>query len=293
MLTHPLTILINFIQNPADFSRDNTKVNINKHIFAYVFFGITATVFLNLVIFLVTPSQHSDIQSKIDISRTYDFFNIAILAVLLAPFYEEFIFRGLVSRSSLQVKRVFLCLVILVLFALLTNFAPVSTQLFGVWKLLAPIPLIIIAVLIAFLAPIDKLYNPIPYNILVHFQAFCFAIIHINNSQFNSSKALLIIPFLIINQLYLGYVHAYLASRFGITKAILSHFINNFIGVGALAASTLIENKWIAITSGILALFMYTYAFFCFITITINSYKNSKNRNFPVIMDINNNINQD
>jgi hypothetical protein len=159
--------------------------------------------------------------------------------------------------------------------------------------LLAPIPLIITAVLIAFLAPIDKLYNPVPYNVMVHVQAFCFAIIHINNSQFNSSKALLIIPFLIINQLYLGYVHAYLASRFGITKAILSHFINNFIGVGALAASTLIENKWIAITSGILALFMYTYAFFCFITITINSYKNSKNKNFPVIMDINNNINKD
>ncbi len=281
MLTHPLSILINFIKNPADFSKDNVKVDINKHVFAYIFFGITTTIFLNLLVFLVTPSQHTDFQSKIDISKTNDFYNVAIMAVLIVPFYEEYIFRGLVSRSSIQVKRVFLFFILLVLSAFLINFAPISTQLFGIWKLLAPIPLVIIAALVAFLAPIDNLYEPGPYKIMVHLQAFAFALVHISNTQFNSTKALLIIPFLIINQLYLGYVHAYLASRFGITKAILSHFINNFIGVGFLAAQTLTENKSIAVLSGILGLLMYTYAFFCFVQLSIKSYIKNKNSNFP------------
>jgi membrane protease YdiL (CAAX protease family) len=287
MLTHPLTILINFIKNPSDFSRDNTKVNINKHIFAYIFFGITTTILLNLFIFLITPSQATDIQSKIDISKTNDFITIAILAVLLAPFYEEFLFRGLVSRSRLAFKRVYLFFVVFALFALLTNVSFFSSLLFGIYKLIFICSIFAMSLIIAFFAPIEQFYKPKPFNFLVHFQAFLFAIVHINNSQYNSSQALFIIPFLIINQLYLGYVHAYLASRFGIMRAIQSHFINNFIGVGFLAAGTLIENKILAITSGILALFLFTYCFYCFITLSIKSYADSKNKNFPITLDIN------
>ena len=293
MLTHPLTILYNFIKNPSDFSKDNVNINVVKHIFAYIFFGITSSVLIQILIFLVTPSQSSDIQSKIDISKTSEFITIAITAVLLAPFYEEFIFRGLVSKSKLIYKRIFLFFVVLLFFALLSNFAPISSLLFGIWKLWLPLPLIFISILIATFAPIDKLYNPTPFNALVHLQALCFGLAHINNSQYNSSKALFIIPFLILNQLYLGYVHAYLASRFGITKAILSHFINNFIGIGFLAAATLLDNKILAISSGILAFGVYFYAFYCFVTLTISSYKNYKNSNFLINLDINNNIKHD
>jgi hypothetical protein len=287
MFTHPLTILINFIKNPSDFSNDNTKVDINRHIFAYIFFGITTTVLLNLIIFLVTPSQSTDVQSKLDISRTYDFISIGIQAVFFAPFYEEVLFRGLVSRSRLGIKRVFLFFVVLSFFALLTNVAIFSSILFGITKIYYIVSIMAISLLIAFFAPIEELYKPTIFNFLVNAQALLFAIAHINNSQFNSSKALLIIPFLIINQLYLGYVHAYLASRFGLIRAMQSHFINNFIAIGILAATTYSENKIVAIIAGILGLGLLVYCCYCFITITIKSYIESKNKNFPITLDIN------
>jgi hypothetical protein len=272
---HPLKELLTFIKDPSYIFINNKKENIVNKIFAFIFFGITLTIFVNSIVFLITPSTSSNIETNLKLENNSDIISFAISAIFFAPVVEEILFRGIVAKSRLYAKRIFLFLIIFYLLFLLSQLSVVSSMIVGLLRLYLPIILLVSSLLFAFIFPIRILYTSTFYSILVYLQAVSFAIMHIGNTRFNNLQSLILIPFLIMNQLYLGFLNAYLASRYGISKAIFSHFLNNFISVLIVIASTIKENELVRLFCLLLSLTAFGYSFYCFFDITSKSYKNS------------------
>jgi hypothetical protein len=273
---HPITNLIKFIQNPARIVQNDNKINLIKHIFAYVFFGLTITVAVNMLVALVTPSEVNDVQSRIDLTTNSNQIIFGIFAIFLAPIYEEIIFRGIISKSGNGLKRFYLFIIIFIITFFLFQNKPLSSLLIGLNKIIFPIGVFIFSILMSLFLPIKQIYKPWIFNALVYAQAIIFALIHISNTQYNTRASLILIPFFIMNQLYLGFVNAYLASRFGILKAMFAHFINNLIATLLVLSATIQGNLPLSIVLGLTSVSVLLYSMYCFTSLTLKSYLERK-----------------
>jgi membrane protease YdiL (CAAX protease family) len=272
---HPLTILRKFIISPSTYIKEVDNKTQLRHIFSYVFFGLMMSLSIIMLVAYVNPSQYNNISSKLETNSYNEILSFLALA-LFAPVYEELIFRGLVAKASPALKRVFLAIFVFVFLFSLTVFPFFTSIVKGYSSLAYIISIIPLTFIITFVTPINWLYNKRFFVWFVYLNSIVFALIHISNNNYKTFESFLLAPFLIVNQLYLGFVASYLASRYGITRAILLHLINNSISALLAASALLSEHRVEQIVCGLLSLTLLITSAVCFFYETITAYKASK-----------------
>jgi hypothetical protein len=272
--TGPLAILVQFLKNPSKFTPTIPRDKINQHIFAYIFFGIAVSGFLNTILALIFSKQY---ESILGLSDKFSMLPLPVLAFLLliyAPFVEELVFRGPLAKGSMIVKRVWLFLITFgfSLSALLFVVHRLTTFNldFANFALLATLGAGSFAMIIAILLPIQLMFKPKVFNTLMYLQAIAFGLIHIGNYTFSYSALYIFIPFLICNQLYMGFVNGYLSSKYVITKSILSHFINNLFAFSFVVITYPKIDSTTAYIFGGIATVLFITGFYYFLTLNFN-----------------------
>ncbi len=280
---HPLAILLKFIKNPYNPIENLKTYQVVKHLFAYVFFGITSNVIIFGIIQAVAPSKAvENVSPAITVNNWSEAWVFIIQAVLLAPLVEEFLFRGPISKGSTVFKKISFSFALFLLLFVLQSIQITATKILGYNKLAFLIAAIVIGLAVPLLIS-NKAYNsPRFTNIYIYLQAIIFALFHINNTNFSSSFAYILAPFLILNQLYLGFVTALVARNYGFMKAVLLHLINNFISVLIVVALSIDGNILIRITLAILAISAYLYGLWAFLDETFIHYKSNKDKGIDI-----------
>jgi membrane protease YdiL (CAAX protease family) len=272
---HPLTILRKFIISPSSYIKEVDNKTLIRHIFSYVFFGLMMSISIIMLVAYVNPNQYGNISSKIETNSYNEVISFLALA-LFAPVYEELIFRGLAAKASPALKRVFLAIFVFVFLFSLTLFPFFTSLVRGYSSLAYIISILPLTFIITFVTPINWLYNKRFFVWFVYLSSLVFGLIHISNNNYKTFESFLLAPFLIVNQLYLGLVASYLASRYGITKAILLHLINNSISALLAVSAQLSGHLFEQVTFGLLSLGLFVTSAVCFFYETIVAYKKSK-----------------
>ncbi|MGA0233215.1 MAG: type II CAAX prenyl endopeptidase Rce1 family protein [Saprospiraceae bacterium] len=159
----------------------------------------------------------------------FDKWQILLIAVIIAPIVEEFIFRYYITKPLLFLLGVPMLLAVI----------PLVNAFGGVlhWYLALPISLIAIAVflLISFQSELRNLLLMqylVYFPYIVYFSAALFAFIHIFN--FGGELEWYSTPILVFPQFVVGLFLAYVRVRNGIFHCVLIHAINNLIPILAI-----------------------------------------------------------
>jgi len=194
---------------PAE-QRRMTFVIFFKLYLLYMFFALFISAPLGVLInFTGIASKLDDVSIK-----------MIFLGILVAPFFEETIFRLLLKPTRWKI-RVFITTVAIYISLLIyrQNYLPVVV--FGG---------ILVFVLI-FLQKNGYFSFSHHFRYLFYLSATVFAILHMFNfSQINNNWHLLILPFFVIPQFFMGLVLGYTRMVYGFIYAVLLHMsINTFI----------------------------------------------------------------
>lgn len=159
----------------------------------------------------------------------FDKWQILLIAVIMAPVVEEFLFRYYITKPT-----VFILGVPLILTAV-----PLLYAFNGSMHWYLALPLAVIGIFIFFLAAFQKEIKNLlltqylmcfPY--IVYLSAVIFAFIHIFN--FGGEIAWFYTPILVFPQFVVGLFLAYVRVRNGMMHCIMIHAINNLIPMLAL-----------------------------------------------------------
>jgi membrane protease YdiL (CAAX protease family) len=273
---HPLIILWGFIKDPTAYIQELDNKTLLRHIFSYVFVGLVMSYSILAGLAYLTPAQMNNVSYKVE-NNSYNEIMGFIVTVLVAPFYEELFFRGILAKASESLKRFYYFIFLFTVLFSLTQFAPLTQLLKGFPIIGYGIMLVPFSLVLSIITPTKWLYSKLLFRWLVYVTAITFAAVHLGNYNYKTWENVLISPFLIVNQLYLGFVTAYLASRYGLSRSILVHFINNAITV-FLASSLTIGNYWLEKSVFLfISLTLFLTAMYCFLVETAASYRKSKN----------------
>ncbi|OBX21335.1 MULTISPECIES: CPBP family intramembrane glutamic endopeptidase [Bizionia] len=141
------------------------------------------------------------------------FFQIAFLAVILAPIIEELMFRGYFG-SQKYLKWVSIILLPIFVILISTNFAVL-------------VILVSLYLLLLFNFKFKKLFLE---NLIIVFSASLFSILHFQTEDFNQLFSLYPIMFLFA----LGLLVIWITINFGLVKAIIFHFLWNLAIMSAV-----------------------------------------------------------
>jgi Type II CAAX prenyl endopeptidase Rce1-like len=274
---HPLALLFKFLKNPSTLLPNLDSRSIIKHLFAYVFFGLTLSVGTIGLISILAPSNAVDnVSPKLTVNTWAEGWNIIISAVVFAPIIEEFLFRGPISKAGPIFRKICFAIGLFLLLFFLQSMQITATRILGFNKFAFLMAAVVIGVAVPLLIN-NKVYTSNKFtNGLVYFQAILFALFHVNNTNFGSAFAYILAPFLILNQLYLGFVCGLVAKNYGYIRAVMLHMINNFIAVFFLVALSVNDNTPLRIILGILAASAYLFGCWAFLDETFVYYKNRK-----------------
>ena len=228
----PLAILLQFLKNPSKFNSTVPDNMINKHIYSYIFLGIFVSLFLNGILSSVFAKQYLMLNPGDKLYVDLPVIMSSFLTLAFAPIIEELLFRGPLAKGSMVIKRVWLFLITYVMsLTALLYFVHANTQYnldfvyFGLLIFGAPF---CFALIIAIIFPMKLLFKPFVFNSIMYIQAIAFGLSHITNYTYTDYALYFFVPFLIINQMFMGFYNGYLSSKYGIAKSIMAHILNNF-----------------------------------------------------------------
>jgi hypothetical protein len=274
---HPLALLKKFLSNPSIELPPLDSRTIIKYLFAYVFFGITFSIGTISLISVLAPSNAVDnVSPKLVVNTWAEGWNIIMSAVIFAPFIEEFLFRGPISKTKIVFRKICFAIGLFLLLFYLQSMQITATRILGFNKFAFLMAAIVVGVAVPILISNKRYISSGFTNGLVYFQAILFALFHINNTNFGSTFAYILAPFLILNQLYIGFVCGLIAKNYGYLRAVMLHMINNFISVLLLVAASVNENTPLRLILGILAISAYLFGMWAFLDETFIYYKNRK-----------------
>jgi len=215
-----------FVYPRIDFRRDHPeRITHLISLFFIVFFAeiIIAGLLFNLIGFDTDQHRMNDFLDQ------FDKWQILLIAVIIAPIVEEFLFRYYITKPFLFILGIPLILAIF----------PMVYAFNGLLYWYLAVPFAIIAMFIYFLVALQKeIRDLLLRQYLVHFpyivylSAALFAFIHIFN--FGGEIFWYHVPILVFPQFVAGLFLAYVRVRNGMMHCILIHAINNLIPMLAL-----------------------------------------------------------
>lgn len=159
-----------------------------------------------------------------ELMEQLDYWYIFLLAVVVAPFFEELIFRYYITKPLIFIIAVFLFLI--VGFIYLMNL--------GMLNYVAGIPLIAGVLLTGYYSiGIKEVRHQLivlyigHFSYVLYFSAAIFAFVHIFN--FNDAMPWYYTPVLVFPQFMIGLFLAYVRVRNGILYSMMVHSVNNMI----------------------------------------------------------------
>lgn len=169
---------------------------------------------LSFIFIIFSYDENHQINSREVLNTKFELF--VILSIFIAPLLEEFVFRGFFSKKKL-----------------IKIFSLISTPLFILYFVENPIsyyvlPFYLISCIFYFFKS-----SKLIINLIYLLNAFLFSIVHYKIADF--SKFSTSTPFLI--QFSSGLILVWIVINYSLMKAILFHFLWNFILVGLLFIS--------------------------------------------------------
>ena len=206
------TDLISFLKNPVDEAGEpiSTKQKI-KLLFSLLAIEIPFVLLFTFLLQglealkLIDSTDHDVLKMMQSMPVAVFFF----VAVIIAPFFEELLFR---SYLRYRYNHLFTTIIGLASLGDPTNRAKTASSLHSFW--------------------IKR------YKYIFYFSALLFGFVHLANFPF-SLTILLLSPILVAPQIFLGLIFGYLRVRYGIFMGFLMHALHNalFIGIGLLVMS--------------------------------------------------------
>ena len=221
MIERAIIDFIDFVKNPKfDFKRDQSESFVNITVLFFMIFVcemIIASVLFTLI--GLDENQHK----LTELFANMPYWKIFLLAVIIAPFFEEFIFRFHLRYPIFS----------LIFFVFAFIMGGIWTFINGyTWAaiLIATVAITLTIGILMANSHLEKKPAEIykrHFNIFLYLSAIIFALVHIGN--FEEGFPLYTIPILVLPQFIIGVYLAYVRVRTNIWMSIYVHALNNSI----------------------------------------------------------------
>lgn len=219
--------LINFYKNPKN--DDKLKKNIYTLIFwglFYVLFIFFYAIILKFTDQIISLPSHSAFKAIEDHSVIY----IIAMGLFIAPVIEELTFRLILGLDKISFS---LGIPLLVYFFInQISGHPKYNQFDSFSFYLLSVCLTIGIISYSY---IDKTrilsYLNKKIKVIIYFTVFLFAFMHIENLQINSNYQYLVTPIVLLPQLLMGTILAFIRCKYGIVFSIILHSLFNLLPV--------------------------------------------------------------
>lgn len=232
IVLHEYLLFFRFLWRPTFISKPSNKIKLSK-ILSIALFLIPVCYILNLVITLTFVKSYFCLGKDL---VEQDFLTkgplISIIGgCLLTPIFEEFLFRFYLNKLYGNLIYVFINL-----FILLYSFARLTFNQITVFILISIFTLSAVCILLeknyAF-RRLVILFLKKQFFLFFYLSALTFGIVHVNNYQICNNHSVWTI-FLILPQLFAGFVLGYTRLKYGIWTGIILHSLLNLIAIGLL-----------------------------------------------------------
>lgn len=171
----------------------------------------TSIVLLLLFCVLIIMCYQEDMNnSRMAINTS--FFTFSFLAVILAPFFEEIIFRGVFTTNNYLKKTSIILSILAGLIAFYTNYN-IALTLF-----------LLAIILLNFYVYINKKATFYQEYLLVISNALLFGFVHYKISDFGNLNS----SIFVLAQISMGFLLIWITKNFGIVKSMITHSLFNF-----------------------------------------------------------------
>lgn len=279
-MQHPISLLKEYILNPAKFFSNIDKNKGYKYIFIFTFLGITLNAILLIIIAGIAPSNTlSNILPPNTVSTWREAINQILGTIIVLSFVEELTFRGAISNRNEIFKKIGLAFAIFFTLFNLQSYSYTAQYFKGYFKFGFLFIAIAIALVVPLFIKIKTMESKRFIIIFTYLQAFLFAFAQFNLSTFSTNFSYVLAPFVIFLQLYIALAAGFLASNIGFFKAVLFNILNNIIfklfifGISIKPFST---GNILFLIGGILLYLYCVYVFLDETMIVLKSKNNSK-----------------
>lgn len=279
-MQHPISLLKEYILNPAKFFSNIDKNKGFKYIFIFTFLGITLNAILLIIIAGIAPSNTlSNILPPNTVSTWREAINQILGTIIVLSFVEELTFRGAISNRNEIFKKIGLAFAIFFTLFNLQSYSYTAQYFKGYFKFGFLFIAIAIALVVPLFIKIKTMESKRFIIIFTYLQAFLFAFAQFNLSTFSTNFSYVLAPFVIFLQLYIALAAGFLASNIGFFKAVLFNILNNIIfklfifGISIKPFST---GNILFLIGGILLYLYCVYVFLDETMIVLKSKNNSK-----------------
>ncbi|MGL4758234.1 MAG: hypothetical protein ACRCXZ_02785 [Patescibacteria group bacterium] len=275
-MTNPLRVIFDFIFNPSIYVDERFKPTKIKHVFSYAFVVITLNLMIWLVISTFAPSSSVGTVSTNGYINLRDIISSIGVFIFAIPIIDGIVFRGPIANFSTTFKKI--CLGIFVGYFLfnLQNYSYTSQFFNGYNKLgfLFLAASLMVATPIFF--PTRIIESKWFYISYTYFQALLFTILAVFNTVFSNSFALIVVPFIALNQIFLAFVTAYIACNGNLKRSIQTNIVINLITVFAIIGVEYRPFGLINVVFVLISAIVYLYSCWAFLD-DLFRYKTEKN----------------
>jgi len=213
---------LQYLKNPHIFTKQK-KVSIKEIIKIYVLMYLIIIIPVTIK-FLLIKNDVVPNDEIIEFLSKYSNTNIFFLMVILAPIFEETIFRLNLIPSN---KNLIIGIIAVIFYISLSYFIAQKHQ---IHSKIVFILIFAIHILIGRLKQFKKDIDPSKqFKVLFYFSAIAFGFVHIFNIHELNTTVLLLFPIITFPQIMMGFIFGYVRMKYGFIYSIAVHAFNNLI----------------------------------------------------------------